>query len=92
MAQWVQVIAKVMDSEMEIISIPARYATPSRDMMIGSNHSNHLYYDTYAIRSDLGYKDKVPVLEAIKRTVEWYLNDGSGLTSLSSPAIILLLL
>ena len=73
MEQWVQVIAKVMDSEIEIISIPAKYATPSRDMMIGSNHSNHLHYDTYAIRSDLGYKDKVPVLEAMKRTVSWYL-------------------
>jgi len=75
MAQWVQVIAKAMNSTMEIISIPVKYATPSRDMMIGSKHSNHLHYDTYAIRRDLGYKDKVPVLEAINRTVEWYLSN-----------------
>ena len=75
MAQWVQVIAGAMNLQMEIISSPAKYATPSRDMMIGSNHSNHLHYDTYAIRSDLGYKDKIPVLEAIKRTVEWYLSN-----------------
>ena len=75
MAQWVQVISKAMNSDMEIISIPVEYATPSRDMMIGSKHSNHLHYDTYAIRSELGYKDKVPVLEAFNRTVDWYLSN-----------------
>ena len=79
MAQWVQVIAKAMNSDLEIISIPVQYATPSRDMMIGRKHSNHLHYDTYAIRSDLGYKDKVPVIEAFNRTVEWYLENPPAL-------------
>lgn len=79
MAQWVQVIAKAMNSEIEVISIPVEYATPSRDMMIGSTHSNHLQYDTYAIRNDLGYVDKIPVLEAFDRTVEWYLANPPAL-------------
>jgi nucleoside-diphosphate-sugar epimerase len=79
MAQWVQVIARAMNSTMEIISIPVEYATPSRDMMIGRKHSNHLHYDTYAMRSDLGYKDKIPVLEAFNRTVEWYMSNPPSL-------------
>ena len=79
MAQWVQVIARAMNSTMEIISIPVEYATPSRDMMIGRKHSNHLHYDTYAMRSELGYKDKIPVLEAFNRTVEWYMSNPPSL-------------
>ena len=47
--------------------------------MIGSKHSNHLYYDTYAMRSELGYTDKIPVLEAFNRTVEWYLSNPPSL-------------
>jgi len=79
MAQWVEVISHAMNSEIEIISIPAAFATPARDMMVGAIHSNHLQYDTHAIRSDLGYKDKISVLEAFGRTVEWYLGNPPNL-------------
>ena len=75
MAQWVQVIAKTMNSELDIISVPANYATPSRDMMVRATHSHHVQYDTYAIRKDLGYQDKTSILEAFEKTVRWYLNN-----------------
>jgi nucleoside-diphosphate-sugar epimerase len=75
MAQWVEVIADAMNTKINIVSVPAEYATSARDMMIGNTNSNHLYYDTHAIRRDLNYQDKVPPLEALKQTVEWYLNN-----------------
>ena len=74
MAQWVQVIAKIMEAHLAIISVPGPYAQPARDMMMGMHHSHHLQFDTHSIRSELGYKDKVPVLEAFKRTINWYLS------------------
>ena len=75
LAQWVQVISNTMDTHLDIISVPAKYSHPVRDMMMGSHHSHHLHYDTHLIRSELGYKDTVPVLEAFRRTVDWYLRN-----------------
>jgi len=75
MAQWVEVISKEMGENIEIVSVPSNYAHPSRNMMIGHHHSNHLLYDTHEIRSDLKYRDKVPVIEAFSRTVQWYLDN-----------------
>jgi nucleoside-diphosphate-sugar epimerase len=75
MAQWIEVIAEAMNTKMNIVSVPAAYATSARDMMIGNIKSNHLYYDTHAIRRDLGYQDKVQPLKALEQTVEWYLSN-----------------
>ena len=79
MAQWVQVISEAMGGHLDIVSLPARYSQPARDMMVGFHHSHHLHYDTHLIRSELGYKDKVPPLEAFKATVEWYLRNPPSL-------------
>ncbi len=74
MAQWAQIIASAMDWNLEIVSVPATYSQPARDMMIAAAHSHHLFYDTFSLRAELGYEDKVPVIEALGRTVEWYLS------------------
>ena len=81
MAQWVQVISTAMDWELEIVSVPAKFSQPARDMMIAAVHSHHLMYDTYAMRSELGYEDQVPVVEALGRTVEWYLSNPPDLNA-----------
>ena len=73
LAQWVQVVAAAMGAELEVVSVPARFAWPARDLTIRPAHAQHHLFDTHKVRSRLGYRDKVPVLEALARTVEWYL-------------------
>lgn len=79
MAQWVEVISEAMDGHLDIVSVPPDYAQPARDMMIGAAHSRHLLFDNFTIRAELGYTDKVPVLDALKRTVAWYLENPPSL-------------
>ncbi|MCH9674008.1 MAG: NAD(P)H-binding protein [Gammaproteobacteria bacterium] len=75
MRQWVQTIADTMDAKLDIVSVPAEFAYPSRDLMIRRTNSHHQLFDLHAIRKDLGYEDQVPVLEALQRTVRWYLDN-----------------
>lgn len=71
-AQWVEVIAKAMGEEIEIVGVPDAYAYPARDLMMFFGPANHQIFDLYKIRSELGYKDKVSPLDAIARTARWY--------------------
>lgn len=75
LAQWVEVIANTMNAELEIISVPGLFAYPARDLMIRRAHAHHQLFDLFKIRSELGYRDKVPVIEALQRTVRWYLEN-----------------
>ena len=72
MAQWIEVVARAMDSEIDIISVPDRYAYPARGLMMFYGPSNHQIFDLYKVKSELGYRDPVPPLEAMQRTVRWY--------------------
>ena len=75
LAQWVQVVAQAMGAELEVVSVPARFAYPARDLAIRARHSCHHLFDLHKIRSELGYRDKVAPLEALARTVRWYLEN-----------------
>ena len=70
-----------MGTKLEVISIPNEYAKPSQDIMIGGFNSQHLYFDTFKIRSELGYLDKISPKDALKRTVDWYLKAPPSLNS-----------
>jgi len=83
MAQWVEIISSAMETKLEIISIPNEYAKPSQDIMIGGFNSQHLYFDTFKIRSELGYYDKICPKDALKRTVGWYLETPPSLNASS---------
>lgn len=72
MAQWIEVVAKAMDSEIEIIGVPDPYAYPARGLMMFHGPSNHQLFDLYKVKSELGYRDLVPPVEAMERTVRWY--------------------
>ena len=74
-AQWVQVIADEMGVEMQVIGVPAEFAWPARDLMLRRAHGHHHLFDLHAIRRDLGYADVVPPVEAVRRTVRWYLEN-----------------
>lgn len=74
-AQWAEIIADELGAELEIVSVPADLAYPARDLTIRPRHSHHHLFDTHRIRAELGYADKVPPPEAVRRTVRWYLDN-----------------
>lgn len=73
MAQWIEVVARAAGGELEIIGIPDAYAYTARELMMFDGPSHHQYFDLFKIRTELGYRDRVPMLEATERTVAWYL-------------------
>lgn len=75
LAQWVQVVAAAMDTELNVISVPGDMAYPARDMMISRKTSHHQLFDLHKIRAELGYVDVVAPLEALATTVRWYLDN-----------------
>jgi hypothetical protein len=72
LAQIVEVIARAIDREVEIVSMPQELAFPARPMVLGGYH--HTMLDLTKIRSQLGYRDVVPVDEALARTARWYVD------------------
>ena len=74
-AQWVEVIASQLDASLEIISVPGPLAYPARDILISRRTSHHQLFDMHKLRADLGYEDKVPVLDALASTVRWYIDN-----------------
>ncbi|MBV1880897.1 MAG: hypothetical protein KUG82_04650 [Pseudomonadales bacterium] len=81
LAQWVQVIAATMDWEFDIVGVPDEVAYTAREFFPIGTSAYHQMMDISQLKSDLGYKDIVPALEALPRTVEWLLkykptNDG----------------
>ncbi len=71
--QWVQMVARCMDWEIEICGVPDAFAYTSRELFPLDTSANHQLMDIFQIKHDLGYRDVVPMVEAIPRTVEWLL-------------------
>lgn len=71
LAQIVEVIAHALDREVEIVNLPRQLAFPARPMVLGGHH--HTLLDLTKIRTQLGYRDVVPVEEALRRTTRWYV-------------------
>ncbi len=74
-AHWAQTIARCMDWEFEICSLPGAFAYSASDFLLYHNAVNHQIMDIAQIRQDLGYRDVVPVMEAIPRTIKWMLKN-----------------
>jgi len=71
MAQVVAHIARHMDSSIEILSLPTAAAKVARPLTpLGSDHR---LFDMTLARESLGYRDVVPVLEGLERTVDWLM-------------------
>ena len=68
--QRVETIAKIMEREIEIVSVPADVALPAWPLLT-HEASDHRLMDLGKIQGELGYQDPVPVPEALKRTVDW---------------------
>ncbi len=70
--QWIEIVGREMGGEIEVIGVPDAYAYPARTLMMFFGPSDHQIFDLYKLKSELGYRDVVPPLEAMARTVQWY--------------------
>lgn len=70
--QIVEVIARAMNSQIEVKSIPLAIASVARPLIL-HNTTGHTMLDLHKIKTELGYKDVVPSIEGIARTVQWLL-------------------
>jgi nucleoside-diphosphate-sugar epimerase len=65
--QTIETIAAALDIEIEIVNLPEELATPARPFL-GHEYTLHLFTGADAMIHDLGYRDLVPVSEAIAAT------------------------
>ncbi|MEM7278320.1 MAG: hypothetical protein AAF385_09355, partial [Pseudomonadota bacterium] len=73
-AQTITVLAKALDVEIELVSLPAALATPARPFLT-AEHTLHQQMGIDAIRFELGYRDPTPAVEALGITAR-YLRDN----------------
>lgn len=71
-AQLVETIARALGREIEQVSLPHALAESTRALAIGGSH--HKLLDLSKIQRELGYRDVVPVEEALARTARWYVD------------------
>lgn len=67
--QLIEIGARALGVDMEIVSIPD---VQSAQGALIQYQPHHYLADTSLIKADLGYRDLVPAVEAITRTVHWY--------------------
>ncbi|MGH6781649.1 MAG: hypothetical protein ACREB5_06045 [Sphingomonadaceae bacterium] len=67
--QFVEVAGRALGVELEIASVPDTPATRTAAL---APLTDHKLMDLHAIRSELGYRDVVPTVEAVERTVRYY--------------------
>ncbi|MFH1484863.1 MAG: NAD-dependent epimerase/dehydratase family protein [Chloroflexota bacterium] len=68
----IELVSRVMNHEWEFVNMPGILARPSRPYSSGGFHS---VLDITKIKEQLGYRDVVPMEEAIRRTVSYYLEN-----------------
>jgi nucleoside-diphosphate-sugar epimerase len=71
LGQVVQVIAKALGREIEVVPIPYEVPGDHRKLVLSS--LGHQLLDLSAIRTDLGYSDLLGVREALALTTNWYV-------------------
>ena len=72
--QVVEMIAESLGHCFEIVSLPAELALPARPL-IGQLENTHRVFDLSKIRNELGYRDVVPVCEALAHTARWLVKN-----------------
>ena len=71
--QWVRLICDSLDSQLEIIGLPAEFACNSDDFFQLGAAPLHQLLDVQLVRERLGYRDLVDPIDAVRRVVEWHL-------------------
>lgn len=68
--QVVEIVARTLGHEFEIVSMPYDLAVPARPLL-AQPLPTHRVLDLTRLRTDLGYRDVVPAREALARTARW---------------------
>jgi nucleoside-diphosphate-sugar epimerase len=71
--QWVETLAELSGGWLDIVSVPWELASPSYAFL--PRTSAHGLLSTTKIKQMLGYSDIVNVRDAMKESVEWYLEN-----------------
>jgi nucleoside-diphosphate-sugar epimerase len=70
--QVVEVICRELNHQLEVVSVPDSFGTAARAISLnGSVH--HRVCDLFKIKTQLGYRDLIPAVEAIAKTSHWYV-------------------
>jgi len=70
--QWVEIIARTMNYQLDIVCLPNEVAFPARPIALQAT-PHHRVMDLSKIKKELGYRDLIPTEEALAKTVHWYL-------------------
>ncbi len=68
-AEWTSRIGAILGWRGRVIALP-REAMP-KHLLTPHNFEQHLFMDSSRIRAELGYVERVPLDEALRRTIEW---------------------
>ncbi len=68
--QVAEIVAEELGHRFEIVNLPAEVARPAYPTL-AHHTTQHRIVDTGRIRQELGYRDLVAPLEALRRTVRW---------------------
>jgi nucleoside-diphosphate-sugar epimerase len=70
--QWVEIIARAMNSKLDIVCLPNEVAFPARPIALQAT-PHHRVMDMSKIKNELGYRDLIPTEEALTKTTHWYV-------------------
>jgi hypothetical protein len=68
--QVVEIVTSALARPLEIVSMPYALAVCARPLVMQSL-STHRVFDLAKLRTQLGYRDRVPAREALARTAKW---------------------
>lgn len=70
--EWVTAIARAMDWQFDFVDLPYRLARPCHPYV---HEPCHMVLDIRKLQGQLSYRDRVPLPEALQRTVRWLLEN-----------------
>jgi len=73
--QWTEMIAGVMHATIEIVSLPDELSYPARPLFPLQGPSVHRLVDGSKSQRQLGYRDVISPLAALRESVAWFLNN-----------------
>ena len=77
LAQVVQVLCDALEAKLEVVSMPYELAVSARPM-VGQPWTSHRVFDLSKIKTQLGYKDIVDPVEALKTVAVWLRDNPIG--------------
>lgn len=73
--QVVQICARTLRHEWDIVSMPYKLAVPARPL-IGQPWTHHRVFDLHKIKSELGYRDVVDPVQGVTEAALWLAEHG----------------